>query len=117
MGTKWGVLDNNGVLIAPFEYDRIWGFEDGAAIVCNGKLIDKNSMKKSPFPYKLADESHYIVGKYGFIDVSGKEIASPKYLFADEFFNGFAKVYIEKGNGYIDMKGREFFNDTTAKNQ
>lgn len=54
-------------------------------------------------------------GKYGFYDINGKEIIPAKYPYAEDFKNGYAKVFLSRYHydkniyGYIDTKGREYF--------
>ena len=44
--------------------------------------------------------------RWGYADERGKVIIQPKYLYAGDFKNGFAKVMKEGGWGFIDKNGK-----------
>jgi hypothetical protein len=44
--------------------------------------------------------------KFGYIDTSGNVVIKSKYYQANDFSEGFAAVYTNKGMGYIDKKGK-----------
>lgn len=88
--TVYGLIDNNGAEILPFEYDKIGEFGDSLA------LIAKN-------------------GKYGYVNVKGEIVIPLKYEFQTEalvwgkFENGTVK-FMKKGKyGILDVKGNEVF--------
>jgi hypothetical protein len=45
--------------------------------------------------------------KFGFIDMTGKEVIAPVYAAADNFRNGKAKVVLNGRTFYIDKTGAE----------
>ena len=46
-------------------------------------------------------------GKYGIIDITGKEVIEIKYDWVDYFNNGFACVELNDKYGIIDITGKE----------
>lgn len=72
-------------------------------------------------PIKLENQNYHMVydfseglaqvndlkGKYGFIDINGKEVITPKYEFAESFSEGLAIVQINDKYGFIDKTGKE----------
>ena len=47
-------------------------------------------------------------GKYGFVDMSGKEVIPLIYDYAEDFNNVVAKVMKAGKEYYVDMVGNEF---------
>jgi hypothetical protein len=103
-GGKYYFINKKGEKISEKEYDYVWGFNEGYAVVYIGKM--ENDLPSG--------------GKYGFIDAGLKEIVSPvKYDYADNFSNGYALVFVgqtgKNGNplsgnyGVIDANGQEVF--------
>lgn len=63
-------------------YDEVYAFQEGMAAV---KLNDK----------------------FGFIDLTGKEVIPLKYEAAGDFLEGLAPVYLKEKIGFIDKTGKE----------
>ena len=98
----WGVIDKNGKVIIPFNYDFHYGFDD-EPFFSDGIAIMSDSTEKK-----------------GYINLDGKIIAPCKYDIARPFSNGVAYVCFDKylgdrGNkaryenyqGYVDKNGTE----------
>jgi len=95
---KWGFLDKSGKTVIGFEYDYAGAFKEGRAYV------------------RKED-------KYGFIDIQGEIVIPLKYEadialleeadieFAQSFENGLVLVNVGDNVTYIDLTGKEFFND------
>ena len=52
-------------------------------------------------------------GLYGFVDRTGRAIIAPRFMAADNFKNGEARVFSDQGFGHIDLYGK-FTPDTEA---
>jgi hypothetical protein len=89
-GTKWGVINQKGQLTLPLEYDAI------RATPANG------------YAFPIIEQA----GRLGYLDAAGKLLVKPQYREAQPFVAGTARVLTEGGQaGYIDVKGREFFEE------
>lgn len=106
-GDKFGVINNEGKIVAPIIYDQIWEFNDGNAIV---NIDDKwgyiNAKGETIIPI-VYDDIDYVNdglicackdGKYGFIDINENVIIPFEYSKAIGFKDGIAIV--RKGNNY-----------------
>lgn len=88
-GGRWGVIDDKQNLLVDYKYDCI--------------EIDKS--RKMQYCFKTTEK-----GKVGFVDETGKVITEPKYLNADYFSDGLAKVWINSDFWfYIDKNGIEHY--------
>lgn len=94
-GQKWGVIDASGTLVLPFQFDSI--------------------LFRQPFPL---DGGAFYYGKinqgnkWGFIDPKGKVIVPPKYESVEWFDWHVARVMpFGAPPGYIDIHGREYFDN------
>jgi hypothetical protein len=88
-GNKWGVVNAKGDLTTKLIYDSI-------------EL--KSDIYYRQF-FKVIKDN-----KYGFLDEKGVEIVAPKYVKADFFSNGVARVWINDSFWfYIDKNGREYY--------
>jgi len=86
---KWGVVNATGDLTTELIYDSI-------------ELKGDRCYRQF---FKVKKDN-----KYGFLNEKGVEIISPKYVKADFFNNGLAKVWIsDKFWFYIDKTGREYY--------
>jgi len=123
---KYGYIDKTGKEVIPPIYSYASDFEDGVAIVRKDSfygLIDKKGNEISlfyneiyPFSEGIARVVEYRGFErrkiFGYIDNKGNEIVPPIYDMAEDFKEGFARVYAydEKGNGFygfIDKTGKE----------
>jgi len=123
---KWGYIDKTGKAVIPFIYDEANEFKEGIAEVYKDGsygLIDKKGNEISlfydeihPFSEGIARVVEYRGFErrkiFGYIDNKGNEIVPPIYNMAEDFKEGFARVYAydESGNGlygFIDKTGKE----------
>ena len=108
---KCGLIDAlKGTEVVPCIYNNIGKFKDGYAKVENGSDVHK---------FYVFQQEFNTGKKYGFIDMSGKEVIKCKYLGVENFSNGRAAVArIGKRHDY---KGGHYYNvfwgyiDTTGK--
>ena len=97
-GTQYGIISGNNTTLVPLGRYR---------------YINSNCSEGRTRVYKD--------NLVGYIDcVTGKEIVSPHYSYANDFNNGYAYVaynymsHARKGDGMINRDGLEFFYDTPA---
>jgi len=112
---KMGGIDLSGKLVIPVEYDKIEDFHEGFAVATRGGykfLIDKSGKAIGNVSkyYLCSDvnEGMAIVcsdDKYGFIDVTGKEVIPLKYNEVHSFHDGLAWVRLDKANMFINKNG------------
>ena len=100
---KWGLINREGDVIAPFEFDNIQAFKDGVAVVeqgylkgflnAEGKLVGETSYNfqevKSPTE-GLSPVKHK--GLWAYMDSLAKEVIPFKYTDAYNFKDGLAIV-------------------------
>lgn len=93
-GKKWGFIDHRGDVVIPISYDEVGPFSEGRAWVRNGK-------------------------KVGYINPKGDYVIAPLYdydpHYSMSFKNGLAVVLKDKQILYLDSSGREYYNETAAK--
>lgn len=134
---KYGFLDTKGRLAIPFQYDKVFSFSEGLALVVKGTkfgFIDKKGKTVIPFKYDYAERSfrtYFKAGitgfkdglcpvwkgdKMGFIDTKGKLVIDFLYdgftanaLEVPCFEQGLARVRQGEDEFYIDMQGREYY--------
>jgi hypothetical protein len=122
---KLGVIDLTGRELFYTAYGRIDRYSNGYAVVyTDGKkgepkigIIDRNGREAVPSVYQWLERSNtFFEGlavmaqnfKYGFIDTNGKVAIQFKYVNAESFQNGIAKVWTGWHNvGYIDRTGKD----------
>lgn len=127
----FGLLDNNGQFIKPFEYDSISYFTATTALVYKEKkkgLVKSTGSSALPVNYYFVDavgkgfysicEGYYevqkrnnfpvrvVVCKFGLIDSTGKIVLPPQYDEIDPFVGGFAPIKLNGLRGLIDSLGR-----------
>ena len=93
-GAKWGVINGKGKLVQPPQYDSI----------------------------RLRGNLQYPVvqlgGRFGYLSPEGTRLTEIRYLRAEPYFRGVARVQAPTGRfGYLDALGREFWEDTEALTQ
>lgn len=89
---KCGIIDGQGNVIVPFEYDDIGWFSEGLAIVekTTGKTLEQRWNNR----------------KCGYIDLDGKLVIPLKFKIARNFSEGLAAVENENYKvGYINKQG------------
>ena len=121
---KWGVINQQGKLIFPINYQSI-SLRAGGLIVFqeNNKwgLANINGEIYLPATYDQIDS--YADGlavikkdkKFGFIGKDAKEIINPKYSRVEQFSEGLAKVELNELFGFIDVKGIEIVSPKYTK--
>ncbi|MBT9392020.1 WG repeat-containing protein [Hymenobacter sp. NST-14] len=93
-GTKWGVINGKGKLVQPPQYD---------SIRLGGNL-----------EYPIVQQN----GRFGYLSPEGTRLTEIRYLRAEPYFRGVARVQAPSGRfGYLDALGREFWEDTEALTQ
>ncbi len=113
---KWGFINNDSVVIIPFEYDFLNPFENGLAYAKNdGKefFITKKNLKLEgdfdavdSFSEGLASAKRN--NKWGFINSEGKFVIPPQYDKVDCFRpSGLCAVQKNGKWGFIDKTGKE----------
>ena len=118
----WKLIDKNGQEIATLNYKGVGRFENGFALVKNGKLsgcIDTTGKEVVSCKYSevlVAGDGLFAVknkkGLWGYVDMSGNEIIPFKYQKAYGFNDGFASVQINGKWNYIDIQGN-YLNENT----
>lgn len=91
---KYGVINRSGQLIIPIKYDKIEKLNEHIFIVGIGKIVINQ------LGYKEFN------GKWGAIDVDGKEILKPFYDAIGDFKNGFLEAKLNNSYFFVDTKGR-----------
>ena len=129
---KSGLLDSNGNVRVPVEYEDVLDYQDGTAVVMRDGwwgIVDSDKNVIAPFKYAwvsffseglarvvVADKTYrpfqysapeevWLKGKFGFVDRKGKEVVPPKYDYAGHFANGIAIVKLDGQYGIIDTSG------------
>lgn len=113
---KWGVINQQGTLIMPIEYQSI-SLRSGGLIAFqkNDKWGLANPKGEIYLEPKYDEINHYFDGLavvkkdklYGFINNTGKEIVAPKYSRVEDFSYGLSKIEIEGLFGFINESGKE----------
>jgi len=125
-GNEYGLIDRTGNVMLPFEYDVIYSFSEGLAVVGIGELrdgewgldlyhtfgaVDTNGNLVVPFDYESV--SYFLEGvasarkdgKAGLIDTGGNVVIPFEYNWIGPFTNGVATVSKDGKNGLIDSAG------------
>lgn len=116
-GERWGVIDNQGNICIPMEYDYIDRFTNQVASAKKeGKwgYINKYGKELVPFIYDGVGENHSLrvsevranEKKLYFINYRGA-MKALYYDFIDEFYNDYARVRVGEYWGYINDSGEE----------
>jgi len=118
---KYGIMDQEGLVIAEPEYDQVDTFRNGLVKVLKSKygVIDKSNKLFIPFEYddliidslyirvmQLKTEDGKLKEKWGLFDLRGNKLISPKYAKMNEYSDGLIAVMKEDASwGYITPKG------------
>ena len=117
----YGVIDKEGNVVVPCEYNRIRDFSEGLAILIDSDdkcgVIDENGNVVVPCKYVYVgnfSEGLAAVeknGKWGFIDKNDNEVIPCKYEDVESFSEGLAPVAIKKINkklkyGFVNKHGK-----------
>jgi len=121
IGSKYGMANKNGQLLAKAEWSGIINFKAGLAQVVSGNkkaLINKAGKVITPDAYnysanpdeklKFPEERLTIItqaGKYGFITETGIVITKPQWDDVKPFRNGYARVKKNGKWGFVDRTG------------
>ncbi len=113
--TKYGFFDKKGKIVINAQYDDVWPFSDGMALVemndRYGFINKKGEMKISA----MYDDADYFFenglapveqnDKWGYINKSGEMKISPMFDFGNSFCEGLAVVRIGEKYGVINTSG------------
>ncbi len=123
---KIGCIDGNGKIIIPIEYDLIYPYTEGLAVVNQGGDYDENyyfvgglygyydQNGKLAIPLSYEDASNFSEGlarvkkkgKFGFINKQNQIIIPCQYEEVQSFSDGLAIVKIKEKYGAIDKTGK-----------
>lgn len=126
---KWGICNVNGKEIVPCQYDILWPFSEGVAIVNSGaKWIKSDAPKKvskTQLPdmfekiWDITDDGVWVYcqetngiyklegGKFGVIDRNGTEVIPSIYDEVVRAGNGIIRVKQDSKYGYFDYTGKK----------
>lgn len=116
-GDKFGYINRFAKVVIKPQYDNAKSFKNGVAQVeLNDKVAyinKKGEVILGWFPKKIFFEKEaprgiYVVkygDKYGFEDINGRTILSPRYDYAENFSEGLALVKTNPTKMYIDKHG------------
>lgn len=126
---KWGFIDKTGRVVIKPEYDMAYEFSEGVAVAVKGDegfLIDKTGRKilsrnNNQVGLDVGHDPRLSEGliaaydcakrKIGFLDVAGDFVIEPKFVQAETFSEGLARVAVggadgEERLGFIDRSGQ-----------
>lgn len=111
---KHGIIDLQGDIILPIEYDEIFDFEDSLATVkknekngvvdLDGRIIVPIIYDISIHPFKNGLAEVREDWKRGLVNLSGEIVLPIEYHRIGDFKNGFAVIEHPSGDGVIDQK-------------
>ena len=110
---KCGYIDKTGQLVIPLEYDTVYPFSDGMAVVRKGDkwgAIDQNNNVVIPLQYdgSFGGTDGYMTvqvnGKYGLVDKEDQMVVPAEYDDISTFENG-AAYAIKDGYVYLITEG------------
>lgn len=112
-GGKWGYADETGTIIIEPQFDEASSFSSGLAKITNdGKTFfiskdGKNSLDTSLilFGFHEGLSPAQLLGKWGFVNQTGKVIIPFKFQSANPFYEKLAAVTLDGLVGYIDRSG------------
>ena len=140
-GQKWGYLNKNGGIAIPFQFEQAFNFNDGLALAVKfnkAGFINKEGREVIPFIYEYTTQQHFYdmlnisnkagfqngyapvwkEGQMGFINRQGTVVVDFKYdgfgiIFYEynDYSQGIALVIKDDKEYYIDMKGKEYYED------
>lgn len=99
VGGKKGWIDRTGKIIVNPQYDSVFDFSEGLALVCVGPC-DQDHFQGYRYTKGLETEALEQTFKYGYIDESGKIVINPMFESAEIFSEGLAGVCIGHGCYY-----------------
>ncbi|MBQ7062250.1 MAG: WG repeat-containing protein [Bacteroidales bacterium] len=110
VGERYGFINTKGEIAIPLQYDYAWGFKNGLSVVIKDgqhMLIDQHGNVKLKlnnnvyFEHALWNNKVIIVhqsdnNQYGAIDLSGKQLIQPHYLYWYTINNNYIAMHDEK---------------------
>lgn len=113
---KYGFVNENGNLAIGYNFDFATDFYENISVVTvdnqmgcinpRGKYIVELGVYDSISEFSDGLALVKKDGKYGYIDVTGKEVIPVKYRQAGEFSEGYAFTKSGNDEGYIDKNGK-----------
>jgi hypothetical protein len=115
LGNNWGFINKQGKVVVDFKYNYAYNFQEGRALVADWSkgygFVDITGKEVIPLQFRRANPFFEglalveIKGKIGFIDRNGNILIKPKFLWCNNFKEGFnyvgknfiSKVYNSKG--------------------
>ncbi|MDR1347148.1 MAG: WG repeat-containing protein [Prevotellaceae bacterium] len=104
---KYGFKDADENIVIPAIYTDVRAFSEGYAAVNTGGKLRNVKVSDAFGSFPAVYTKKITGGKWGFVDVTGKEIAPCKYEYVDNFSNNRALVKSGKLYGFIDETGNE----------
>ena len=111
---KYGIIDSSGNIIVDYQYDFIYPFDHGQAVVVNGNqmgVIDELGSVIIPVIYDKIEDFHeglalvVLGGQMGVIDRNGSVVVPAIYDKIEDFYKGFASVKSRNKWGVINALG------------
>ncbi|GAB3975393.1 hypothetical protein GCM10028806_32890 [Spirosoma terrae] len=113
---KYGYIDKTGKVLIPFEYDVVYGFNQGAPFgKKNGKwaLLNREGKPVTPFQFEKVYSDFkeglacvQLNGKYGYINKAGKVMIDYRFDSGENFSEGILTKYTDNERVFYDKKGR-----------
>jgi len=101
---KCGYKDQTGKIVVEAKYDYVGKFSDGLGKVNMGGTVDKE-LKKIAKDLKDIQIEYVEGGKWGYVDVNGKEIIPLEYDNLCSFTEGIVHGETNGKAGFLDKKG------------
>ena len=129
---KYGIIDKTGAITVPIEYDYIWHYGDGLMLAGFGDISEGlvegswgliEGTGREVVTVDCYDDierfsegfaqvwrgGEYDPGKYGFIDIAGKEIVPCIFDEVSSFSESLAAVLVDGKWGYIAIAKQAYF--------
>ncbi len=115
--TDLEIVNDELILLKGRQVHTVINWKTGATVIdpYEYKSIVLSDNKKTFCVNKQIETQHSSMPKYGFVDLNGKAVTEVKYdkiygyHLKDFVRNGIIKVRVDGKDGYIDLKGKEFF--------
>jgi hypothetical protein len=115
-GSKWGYLNKQGTVVIDFKYNTASDFQEGRAVVADWSkgygFVDTTGKEVIPLQYQLANPFYcgfaWVItkNKTGFIDRNGNILIAPKFLWCNNFQEGFTTVGKNLISKVYNVKGK-----------
>lgn len=112
---KRGLVDSDGRLLGPAEWDQVYAFVDNHALVVKDKLlglIDRKGQVTIPAHWvDLGYEREGLIAfsqdkKWGWLNAQGKPVIPASWVWAGDFQGGYAPVFDGRAGGLVDQTGK-----------